>query len=134
MPHLDVDLMYRGQVLQNENTIGFYGVQTDDLIVALPRNAPPDITQRWMRVAVDNEAFEDRLKLATNPQAKAEQLRLRDLIIMKQELKRRADRNAIARMVWLTDAFTPATPPTPTIIPEPAVEISTEPLPMLFGC
>jgi hypothetical protein len=81
--------VFKGQLLNEANTIDFYKLKSSDSIVAIPAHSDPCIAERWIAITRDCDAFSDSIKALINPGARQELLRLRDMRIATIEGRRR---------------------------------------------
>jgi hypothetical protein len=91
-PDINPAFLFKGQLLNEGNTIDFYKLKSNDSIVAIPAHSDPCITQRWIAITRDCDAFSNAINVLVNPGARREFLRLRDLRSARIEGRRRTFR------------------------------------------
>jgi hypothetical protein len=74
--------------MNEEMTIGYYGIKNNDSIIALPKNTKVNPKTYQSRPCAD--LFDEKIQITFNSNTKSEAIRLRDLQLMKLEVKSRA--------------------------------------------
>jgi hypothetical protein len=95
------DFIFNGELLEGRHTLGFYGIQNDDALVAVPVNGPPLAASHWMRATRDYDGFLEAIHFSMNDESRLAFLRLKDLRAKRLECRPRAFRKFGA---WHTDA------------------------------
>jgi hypothetical protein len=131
LPNPDYALIFNGTLLSDEHTLGFYRLQSNDSLVAIPRSSAPDTASRWMTLTRDMDSFADSIDIVLNPDLRRESMRLRDSIARRAELRPRFHRR-MERQGTTTDSPWPADTGMPTTIPEQPVEIASAALPVCW--
>jgi hypothetical protein len=127
--------VWRGEILSPLQQFGFYGIQNGDSIIAIQEPADSAETMlrqsQWLRLSLDHDFLEDRLRLVVNERTKSEALRLRDIALMKRELPTKRARRLIQSFLDLgSTGF--QRQEFKTVIPPAASELSTAELPRLW--
>jgi hypothetical protein len=85
--------IYNGLELIDAMTFAFYGIRDGDSIIALPAgNDSLHHTSQWIALTRDADAFNDVLHWMLDPATAAESARLRDIHLLKLEMRPRAFR------------------------------------------
>lgn len=82
--------IFNGQVLGKHNSLSFYGIDNNDVIVSLlDDNTHENQRNKWVMASRDKDFFAEKMRFAINPMTRGEYARLRDLSMMNVERKRR---------------------------------------------
>jgi hypothetical protein len=126
-----MDLIFNGQLLDDNCTLDFYNIQPNDSIVALPSSpAASAQVERWMRITRDADAFSDCVRSLINEKSRSEVLRLQDLRAMRLESRPRVYRRICAAECNTSTMSTGTVHP--TVIPRKENEASNKPLPVYW--
>jgi hypothetical protein len=125
----NTDLVFQGQILIDSQTFSFYGIQADDLLVALRR--PREIRSAgWKGFVPDEDFFGDATSHLTHRSAQAELLRLQDAHAIRMETRPRWFRRLCRDMEL--NGRPPPSGKIATQIPREATAISSAPLPICW--
>jgi hypothetical protein len=125
----NVWFVYNGELLNPKCTLEFYGIKTNDALVAVRSNEHNDMNHHWMRMTRDSETFLNSLRFCANQESRDNARRLHDLRTMRLETRPKAYRRHISKWAQI-DA--PHISAVPTILGEPAVEVACDPLPQCW--
>jgi hypothetical protein len=129
LPNPDATLIFNGTLLSDEHTLAFYRLQSNDLLVAVPRSSTT--ATQWMTITKDADVFTDSVNVILNSSLRRESLRLRDCVGWRAELRPHFYR----RMESIRRTQSEPQPPYPrlsTVIPKHALDISSDPLPVYW--
>jgi hypothetical protein len=81
--------IFNGIELQEDMTFESYGIRDGDSIVALPMDGPDALytAAQWLNLTRDADSFNESLQWFLNPTTSAEGARLRDLQLMRLEMR-----------------------------------------------
>jgi hypothetical protein len=131
LPDPDASLVFNGTLLNDEHTLAFYHLQSNDSLVAIPQSSATDMATRWMTITKDVDSFTDSVNVVMNPDLRRESLRLRDCIGWRAEMRRHFFRR-IESQGRTRAPQEPALPAQATVIPKRALELSSDPLPVFW--
>jgi hypothetical protein len=131
LPNPDSALIFNGALLSDEQTLGFYRLQSNDSLVAIPRSSAPDAARRWVTLTRDLDSFADSLDTVLNPRLRRESMRLRDRVAWRAELRPHFHRR-MQRQMRATEPRPPACAGAPTAVPERPAELATGALPVCW--
>jgi hypothetical protein len=117
----NADLLHKGQLMANECTLGCYGLQTDDCIVAIERasgNGASSCPQ------LDSSCDELNLTI------RRESYRIRDLLMRRREMKPRAHRKFVTAALRQLDQPAPRYFTASTVISGWIPGMGSSPLPV----
>jgi hypothetical protein len=123
----NVELMHKGQIMNNESTLAFYEMQPNDVILALPKKASADLALRVARMGDSMESIAANL---TNERSRREYCRLRDLACQRLDSRPRAARKHLTKAVRTATDWGRGPIRQSSMIPDPPLDVSTEPLPV----
>jgi hypothetical protein len=129
LPNPDAALIFNGTVLHDEHTFAFYRLQSNDSLVAVPPSSAPDTAARWMTITKDYDSFADSINTVLNPELRRESMRLRDRVGWRNELRPHFYRR-MERHMKPDDPPGTASGAGHTIIPDPALDVSSDALPV----
>ena len=118
--------MFKGQLLDREQTVAFYQMKSDDSILAIPGQCGVRATKHWIAITWDRDAFSDSVNSLINSKVMGELLRLKDLRATRADTRRRSRR----RLANGED--TPRGRALPSVLPAEAASVSEEPLPVCW--
>jgi hypothetical protein len=130
VPNPNTALIYKGIILQDEQTIDFYRLNSNDIVVAVPESPNSANMKRWISITEDSELLSDSLNLMLNVECHRESLRLRDLVSMRQERRRKFWPKMERRIRDFPDE--PVGLIHPTVVPGRASELCESPLPICW--
>jgi hypothetical protein len=121
----DADFIFKGEVLNENQTFSFYDIQSKDTVVALPKRRSGEVTQ-WTRITRHYDDFQESMRSATNFKTENEGARLRDLFWRRREMRPGRCR----RMFYNLEAMDNQVmmPKCPTVIPPTPTTLSETPL------
>jgi hypothetical protein len=100
LPNPDCDFLREGSILMESLPLAAYAIPDGAMLVAVSKGCVQS-KDRWAHLTLDQEAFEERIGIATNPRLALESARLRDL-----RMRRTVDqRSASARLRILISEF-----------------------------
>jgi hypothetical protein len=100
LPNPDCDLLREGSILAESMPLAAYAIADGAMLVAISKDCVQS-KDRWAHATLDQDAFEERIGIATNPHLALENARLRDL-----RMRRVGDRpSASARLRILIAEF-----------------------------
>lgn len=119
----------------NHMTFGYYGMKTDDFIVAVQADnnkiLNPDSSDiKWRRMTKNYDEFSEKMRCALNPVTASEFARLRDLEFARVERNHR-NFTRLCAMYNNPDEILPEKPQISTIIEFSNSSPNTEPLPIM---
>jgi hypothetical protein len=121
--------IYRGQLLDENQTFAFYGMKSKDSMVALPANRSEVMTERWATITRDSETFYDMIQSLMEAPSRSETLRIQDLRAMRLESRPRQYRRFLTSFAPSIDLAVAPMKSEATVIPKPPEDVSTEALP-----
>jgi hypothetical protein len=131
-PNIYPEFIFKGQLLNERNTIEFYRLKSNDSIVAIPGHSDPCLAQRWITITRDCDAFSDSIKLLINPGARRELLRLLDMRTARIERPRRTFGRIVAEKVCADRSVAGISRDTMNVVTDKADMISADPLPVCW--
>jgi hypothetical protein len=126
----DSELVFNGQVLSPDQTVGFYGIQPNDSVVVIPIEPGQKEIARWVRITRDSEAFDDAVRSLANRVSRTESFRLNDLYAFRLEAHPRMFRR-ICR-AWRCPEASTQVGKFPTQVPLGSPMLSEQPLPICW--
>ena len=84
-PYHDKSFYFDGAKLNEEKTLNKVGIRENDTIIALPQNAVLD--PKMFSIKPNTDVFDEKIQITFNTNIKGEAIRLRDLQMMKLEVK-----------------------------------------------
>jgi hypothetical protein len=125
--------LYNGQLLQPNHTFKFYKIGSSDVIIALGSQPESDRIQHWRTLTNDSDIFREQLACLMNPKIALESARLRDLRLMRINLRDRTFRKFVspAELSQITISDKPPEHPTVVSFSKPTAP-SVDPLPCNF--
>jgi hypothetical protein len=124
----NADFVFKGQLLDRRSTFDNCRIADKDSIVML---CGVQNRARWVKLTADDDGFQDMVQSAASAEGRSEFLRIRDIHLMRIESSprryRRFIRGQLAENRDAVDIFAPH-----TVVPEPAAELCSEPLPQLW--
>lgn len=88
----DMTFIYKGQILNKDQTFSFYDIPDGSKIAMIPEDAMkanPSFREKWLNITCDKENFDKKIEMSTNSDCRKEMSRLSDIRYQKLELKRR---------------------------------------------
>jgi hypothetical protein len=126
----DSSLIFNGQLLDDDFTIEFYGVQSNDAIVAIPSKPERKETMRWMKITRDSDVFDETVRSLASRTSRPESFRLHDLRAFRLESRPRAFRKLCRD--WQESGSPAKVEKIPTQMPVGSSTIPEEPLPICW--
>lgn len=98
-PHENKCFIYKGITLLHSIKLRSYGIKNMDHIVVIPESVMNSMNDKslWMNVTKDQQDFNERMCLSTNPITRTEIARLKDLKLSKLELRRKPYTKLVTR-------------------------------------
>jgi hypothetical protein len=118
----DAEFIFKGEILNQNKIFSFYNIQSEDVIVALPKRRSDEVT-RWTQITQNYDEFQESMGSAMG----RETARLRDLSWIRRErgvrfTKRMLNYEVKDNRVMMSEF--------PTVIPPPPTKMSDTPLPV----
>jgi hypothetical protein len=132
LPNSDAEFVFKGQLLNERNTIDFYNLKSNDSIVAIPGKADRFITEHWITVTKDSDTFSDSVKMIVNRESRDEYLRLRDLRAMRAEMRPRTFRRIGHQKVGIRARVATESQIVATVVCPESSNLSENPLPVCW--
>jgi hypothetical protein len=130
-PARSMTYIFKGQLLSKANTFAFYGMVSKSAIVCMDERVPGDLKNNWMKVTRD-DGFLARVQYIMDTDYRREVLKHLDVSIKKMELKPKLYRRGIRSFLERSRNGGLDIPSCTAIIPEPAENVSEEPLPFIW--
>jgi hypothetical protein len=131
-PRQATSFVYNGQLLDESLPLGFYGLKDMETIIAIPKApATNALLSRWVHISRDSDSFEMSIRGLTSQATRLEAMRLRDLVLMKQETAPKKLRLAARRMPS-AEGMPSVGESHPTKIGPPPRTMSTDKIPVLW--
>jgi hypothetical protein len=120
--------LYQGQRMDERQTMAFYGVEPNSTIIALKEHGQSNCTvEEWLKFSSDNNGFRSFVASIMDDKTRGEAMRVRDLALMKREIRPRRMRHLVCPS-FITEPATPCDFPTKLNYDTPT-EPSVAPLP-----
>ena len=100
-PNQNKCFIFKGMILSESQKLESYGIQNLDHIVVISNDSNerfPSNQIVWMNATKDQADFNERMRLNTNINTRAEAARLKDIKMSKIEMKRRSFTKIVSRL------------------------------------
>jgi hypothetical protein len=122
--------LHRGQILERSFTFQFYGIQSNDVLVAV-LDGSIDCC-RWLEVTADRDQFISKIQQLDNVH-RGQSFRATDRLLARLETRPIVYRRMVKMMLEKQERLnTISFPSQVAVIPEPAATISDQPLPQIW--
>jgi hypothetical protein len=111
------DFLFKGQLMTDQGTLDYYGVQAGDIVVAIQGKTQAEL----------KNSHKERDEMICR-----ESLRMRDLLMRRREGRPRAQRKFITAVMRQLGQSLPKAVPSPTVISGWEPSIGTSPLPVIW--
>jgi hypothetical protein len=124
--------IFQGQLLSMSDTFGSYRISFNDSVIGLPDRDKDSADARiWLRATRDSILFDEMLQSISNPYQISEAGRLRDLALIRTEVRPRQFRRAIKKLDEMQNTEPPAVA-AKSVIGDVPTKMSTAELPRLL--
>lgn len=125
-----MDLVYNGQLLDNQSTFASYNINLWDPIIAVTKGQSNEERQNWLNVTTDSEYFNQSIQNVMNTRHRCNVLRRIDISSSRLEMHPKLYRRMVAQYQEANNKEVDRAV-TPTVIPEVG-QMGCDPLPTLW--